>query len=256
MNENFESDKPSFELSESGRELVARVERLALNEFELTELLLVWRGLKQATEVDFVLRQWEGDETPPPINTEKIETQRTAILGVLRDLNLAWVTGAGKVDQSLLTPEERNQGVTAPAREYQRMYVGKTADDLERLRGAEIEVEADTPMYWDTWERHQRTLGELYGFPKTAVEAYIQEFRGEASEAKSAEERGNKFSQLTRDLPAEVRNQDFTAFAFYRTSKEHWQTELETAKQWAEELQKVSPKLFEKIVSDYRNDPW
>lgn len=80
--------------------------------------------------------------------------------------------------------------------------------------------------------------GELYGFPRTAVEAY-------------ARDKQSVFSRRT--LPLEVQNQDYVFLAQFALSRDHWKEELETPKKWAEALAKHVPYLWQEFVAEQRD---
>lgn len=83
---------------------------------------------------------------------------------------------------------------------------------------------------------HQKELGIIYGFPATAVEAFAEKKKG----------------IFFKDLPEEIKNQDFAAFHGFRLSKDHWREELETNKKWAEVIKEIAPDLYYKLVSEYQ----
>lgn len=79
--------------------------------------------------------------------------------------------------------------------------------------------------------------GELYGFPTTAVEAYVND-------------KQSVFSRRT--LPLDVRDQDYVFLAQFALSRDHWREELETPKKWAEALAKNVPVLWQEFVVERR----
>lgn len=50
------------------------------------------------------------------------------------------------------------------------------------------------------------------------------------------------------------RGQDSMAFLQFKLSRGNWKTELEIAKDWANEIQKIFPQLYARIVERYKRN--
>jgi hypothetical protein len=83
----------------------------------------------------------------------------------------------------------------------------------------------------------------MSGFPDSAIRAYRRWLYGDR--------KGNDLIIDQRELPEEIQEQNFIAFAQYRLSRENWQEELKTAKRWAEEIERIDPALYERMAADY-----
>lgn len=79
--------------------------------------------------------------------------------------------------------------------------------------------------------------GKLYGFPPTAVEAYVKD-------------KQSVFSR--RNLPVDVENEDYVFLAQFALSKDNWRQELETPKKWAAALAQYVPDLWQEFVAKWR----
>lgn len=79
--------------------------------------------------------------------------------------------------------------------------------------------------------------GELYGFPPTAVQAYVDN-----------EENG--FGG--RDLPPELGDPDYAFITRFKLSSNNWREELETPKKWAAALAQHVPNLWQEFVAQQR----
>lgn len=89
--------------------------------------------------------------------------------------------------------------------------------------------------------------GTIYGFPKSAVDAYARSMRGEPIKIICLEE-----------LPEEVQNADFAPFCQFAFS-ENWQEELAIPKRWSEIAKQYAPELhaeflraWEQIQSEHK----
>jgi hypothetical protein len=86
----------------------------------------------------------------------------------------------------------------------------------------------------DVNKQNHKRVGELLGFPKTAVESF------EKNETLASEE---------LDLPPEVKYDEALDFAPFTMSREHWQEEYPVIKQWAEHLKETSPEVYQRLTS-------
>ncbi len=86
--------------------------------------------------------------------------------------------------------------------------------------------------------KDKRKFGELYGFPSTAIDAFVRAENGEPVRLLALE-----------DLPSEIQNAEYAGFARFCFS-ENWQQELEVPKRWNAILKKYAPALHEKFVRE------
>lgn len=203
------------------RSIAQRLEALPVRRMyrhNLADVLLVWRGLKPATDV-VIGREWEVGAAGQGLDADELYGAKAA----MEQAGLAVVEGedeSGTMDDG--------EGRPRYAYAQRRCFVAREPQIAERLKRAHDEGD-------------ERTFGELVGFPPTAVDAYVGSEQG----------RGGKLLDPV-DLPAVVRESESMAFAQYRLSKEHWREEIGTARRWAEEVKRVSPHLYAEIVRDYR----
>ncbi len=88
-------------------------------------------------------------------------------------------------------------------------------------------------------------IGNLLGFPETAVRAY--------SECSFHEFKKMKMLLLNaNELPSEVCRADFMAFCNFRLSRANWRAELETVKGWAGKIREFSPRIYQSVVERFR----
>lgn len=84
-----------------------------------------------------------------------------------------------------------------------------------------------------------RYLGEMSGFPKTAIDAFLK------GEEALIEDTDPEFSKAT-----EV--SDALAFVHFRLSKEHWREELVAVKKMTDEIKEGFPEVYTAIVDEKR----
>lgn len=217
-------------LSEMETELVERLERLPMGDSSKFDILLVWRGDKLATDARVILAPWNKGEKRPDITGEEKEKILDEAKSTFQAMGLSFVEGAEE-------DHDPETGWLSGGIEKE-FYISPDRDNAEKLQ-----------KNWQENDevKNSREIGKFYGFPPTAIEAYGQFFE-------QGFRKGFKNREMTieqEELPTEIQDQDFMAFAQFRLSKENWSEELETAKRWAEEIQNVDPALYERIVGQY-----
>lgn len=228
-------------LNEREKELARNIEGCqGISAEDKGVLILAWRGLKPATELEVGTKQWYEGEKIPQTTKEEEDALDREVEELLAPLHLAVAKGERIITKPTLTEQERKEGIRAVNQESKFFYVGARKEDVQRL--AEIlEAPARDDDKADAGE-----IGRLYGFPESAVVAYEQFVRS-----------GSEEMLIDRsELPEDLLKQDVMAFAQFVLSKAHWREELETAKRWAEEVKRVSPSIYDSIVRAYRRDRW
>ena len=89
--------------------------------------------------------------------------------------------------------------------------------------------------------KNSERIGLMFGIPLTAAHAYAQ---------------GPQFLIRDEDIPLKIRSQDYMAFSKFWFSREHWQDELATVKNWAEQIRNIDPKLYERLVDYHKVLPF
>ncbi|HVQ44104.1 MAG TPA: hypothetical protein VMT30_04025 [Candidatus Saccharimonadia bacterium] len=207
---------------------IERIEQARLFPKEKVDLLLVALGEKPATLHRLSSPAWAPGETQQGVPEDEFQAYMTA----------AEATG--------LAVEVGPDHVVNPAAEY--------------IRGTDGEVVyRQNPSYWDarvaggeqeTWRtifvaRDQptlefikaadaandaRALGQAYGFPETATDAYLA---GHIEHA----------SAVGESDPAVL------AFAAYGLSPEHGAEELAVARRWADAVRQASPRIADELIN-------
>jgi hypothetical protein len=182
------------------------------------DLLLVWSGVKPATSITLG-RLWSIDQKKEDLTEKEIEKARR----VFKNAGLAFVEGR-KVRRSI----RNEKGFVSYQYVAKKFFVAKNIILAKRLMKAENTDD-------------DKTIGQLAGFPKTAVKAYLK-----------SKKISNVLTIKRSELPAAVKNRNYLAFATFYFSKNHWQEELKTPKKWAETIKNLDPQLYEKTVRNYK----
>jgi hypothetical protein len=120
-------------------------------------------------------------------------------------------------------------------------YIGRTEELAKQLKSA-----------WDTLD--DQKIGSLSGYPPSAIEAYI---KMEVSLGGSEEEVAQLLRELfiaRHELPEDIRKEDYLTFESFRLSRTNFRDELETVKRWAEEIKRLDPSLYQRVVEWDRNN--
>lgn len=212
------------ELTEREAEIVKELERLPIRPMyfhNIVDVLLAWRGLKPATDV-VLGREWASNEEAKILTEADVENAKR----ILGSAGLSVVEGAGESGEIEGEDDEGRPVALRPLYRYDQkvLFISRAREIAEKLKQAHEQDDS-------------RTFGELSGFPATAIEAYVRAEQGAADELMDTEE-----------LPKKIKDKDVAAFTEFRLSKKHWREEIKTAQRWAEEIQRISPRVYEKIV--------
>lgn len=232
---NYHPDNKSENLTEREIKAVQEVEHFPASLGDKVDLVLVWRGLKQVTEFDIPFKRWDIEkEKEPQISEQERDAIGERVTSLADVLDLEVVGGKPFYPRSI---EEKGKTIPVSGVEDLRFFIGRNREVTALLAELSSQKNVDAE------------LGRLYGIPKTALEAFVEyDQQGGLGSGKE-----DLFFKDEETLPVEVREQEFMAFMEFQLSKDNWQDELETAKHWAEEIKKVSPKLYNEKVEKYRN---
>ncbi len=207
-------------------ELVEKVENFYKRDAEIVgaslvaekiELLLVLLGEKPVGTLEIY-----GDYKKA--GSKKYEKDREAILlsevdkakNLLDEIGLHYVISGN--DMQKITDSD---GRVIVSQDSITLYVARDEEKLVNISG--------TISHEDS--------GRLFGFPETAIEAFLDK----------------KEKMPREELPDEVRNSECYPFLQFVVSRENWPQEIKTAERWAEVIKVNSPKLFEELRSGWPN---
>jgi hypothetical protein len=204
--------KPLTELTPQEKKIVRAIENLPISDNDKNDLILVWRGLKPATDLH-------------------LDDPKNALI---------WWWTKRKIDRVLDQMQMHHDDVF-----YEKHSARSIA--LSPNRSTFNIMMSEKKRYMDYLEnqKHNPDLqyridyekaGMFYGFPETAVKAFVEDHLADASQETSESNRMKR-----EDLPEEIRK--VTWFAY---SKDNWEEEAKTSVRWAKEIAMVNPKLHEK----------
>lgn len=210
---NFES-----RITPEEEKVLEEIEKLGLNREAKEYTMLVWKEMKPAAQ--FSLNHFTSrEERDNPTAYENVE-KLFDMLGIQHMRTTSETSGS-----------TREGGNLVPCIFYKNSYlIAKQENDLLYLAehlGKEESVE------------ETRKLGKILGYPETATEAWLANDRSKTILHEAVEE-------------PELLTQDYMAFRKFRLSKEHWKEEIQTLQKWADEIKRLDPVLYEKIVADYQ----
>lgn len=187
---------------ENEKELVAKIEAIKTTDDTKADIVLLWKDLKKASDIIIT-----GD-------SEMTEAEREVTCREAEDLF-------------------KKLGLS---------YVKNNREMVAALGIAEYIVsknQTDMLLYQKAWNQdgdtEAKTLGNLLGFPDTAIEAY---------------QAGEVLDESM--LPEDVVSLDTRAFLWYKLSKDHWQEEIKTAEKWARQIQKTDSQLYTRLIERYK----
>lgn len=235
--EKFNKENAKEQISPKEKELTHEIEQLPLLTEDKINLLLVWRGLKPATDINFIFKEWAPGSPEPVLSPKRKKIRIEEMLQLLGKIGLSAVAEKEiRSEPEFEDDKEKNIRIEINGTESQRVFISSNIETAEELA-----------KNWPNSPSHieSENLGRLFGFPQTTTEAYIKYEKG-------GYQKENEFVLEKNELPQEIKNKDYIAFARFKLSKENWQEELEIAKKWAAEIQKLSPNLYTEIVRNWK----
>jgi hypothetical protein len=192
------------------------------------DLILTCKGLKLATEI-ILGKLWEEGDDPLTFTEEEIILAKRKIEEI--GLSVLELPKEDGVIEGVIEGREKGETEFSVKYRYKQrwLYVAQDEEIAKKLRKAYE-------------EKDDKTLGELFGYPESAVRAYLE--TGEKS-----------FTLINvEELPEEVKSQDFMAFAHFgfKLSRENWREEIKTAKKWADVVRETDSEVYKEMVMTYR----
>lgn len=207
------------ELSLEEKSIVERIEKMDADDHSKALLILTWKGLKPVSEFDF--KHYDVADDPARLE------HRREMEALVADMGLY----AHREEDKLDGQRYDKKGEATPVIFYRDSYaVAKNKEDLKYF-----------VVHFGKEENYETTkrLGEILGYPETAIEAW------------NTTDRSSTLLKTKIENP-ELYARDEMAFAKFRLSKEHWVKEFETIKNWANEIKHIDPNLYERIVENRR----
>ena len=99
-----------------------------------------------------------------------------------------------------------------------------------------------------------KKIGEMSGFPQTAIDAYDAFSNPELSQAERDESRNLIYSEAEKIEKLKNEPEVIPFATLFYMSKAHFDSEVETARKWAKEINAASPILLNMFISEYKSE--
>lgn len=239
-------EKRITELKEVGKEEKAGIEiiqNLPLSVRDRVELLMCFFGEKQATT--FIHRQIQVHPEVSEKFTELLRKREEIIKKYLNKLNLVY-----EIKDNW---EEVSSG--GEPKSYCLFHISKNRENLRKLvESWDREInESSTP---NKRAEAGKQIGLLYGYPQTAVEAWVKRVREVGRRPPLGESWDNPYALKREEIshlpeiPEEKREEieNITKFANFNFSREHWQEELNELSKITGKIRDKAPELYEEFL--------
>jgi len=209
------------------REQIEMIEDMSIEPFEKMELILVRKGLKVVTDIELTSDVWKiQKENPKQINRAKLK----GIEKSLKEAGYCYKTGGPEIEEIVFIKEgipEEKIGPEHESIEEKREKITITVAENQEILDKYLEI---------VKSGSDEDKGRAYGFPESAIKAFLK------SDVNNSGLIGRK------DLPEEIRKQEWSLFASFMMSEDKWREELETVKEWAETVNRISPKIYREYI--------
>lgn len=197
------------------------IQKMVLPIEKKMEIVLLLTQKKPATELQFWSETWLDGQ-------EEKDVDRAQLQKLLDDFRLLNLNFRIELDELNEVTERDDEGKeTVKQRRILEVFVAKKEEDIVRMEKARNEGDHDA-------------IGEMYGFPASAREAFNDLSKG----------------FFRADLPVEIKEKEWYPYiTFGVLSNDNWQEELETAKSWMESVKQFDPELHQNYI-DWARSEW
>lgn len=208
------------------KEQIETIEDLSIEPFEKVELILVRKRFKMTTDIELTGDVWKiQEENPKQVDKVKLKKVEES----LKEAGYVYKSNDPEIEEIISIKEGVPEEEIRPEHE-------SIEEKREKIIITVAEDQKDLDKYLEIIKSgSDEDMGEVYGFPKSAIEAYLKR-----------EDNNGLIGR--KDLPEEIRKQEWSLFASFMMSKDKWRKELEVVKEWAETVNKVSPKIYREYV--------
>lgn len=203
--ENLDS-RNKFELD---RERIEGIENALIDIQDKIDMILILKDLKPASDISLYSEEWLEGEEEKEINSKKIEE----IKSLLKKNGLLYEPFEEKTIDWYVDKDGQK------VRKEKKFIIAKNEENLNLIKKA-LET-GDEELF-----------GRAYGFPQSAIEAYL----------------GKRKIIDSNKLSGKIKQQDALAFSKFKLSKDNWQEELKKAKEWADAIKETSPKIYNEFM--------
>jgi len=198
------------------KENIERLERLPLIPPHKMELILTYLGEMPVSSIGFVFENKD-------VYKKEIKNKISEI-SVLKKI-------LPRIGLKFKISEYVNQ--TYPQVE---LSFGKNEKDLKRLEKA-------------TQGQNHKKMGRLFGFPESAIQAYVREKQQHKKEGELTLNAEELLKGLPEEEKGDLLKEGVLNFLNFRVSKDNWKKELETVRRWQKTIKEKAPKSYQEIIS-------
>ncbi len=219
--------KPEFfsplEEKEGKREIIEEIENIPLPPDQKMELFLAFIGEKPVSSLGIL---YESDKARPGEREEFIRKKnqieqclkKTGLYFEIEERREVEATGVERLKLDFLVAREK-----------------KAIDELKEAQEKQDYV----------------TMGRLFGYPETAVQAFKKGMETERMEDFVIVNEKEWFETLPEEEKKPLSQEGVLDFLIFRLSKEHWREELEVLRKWQRQIQTQAPKLYREIMGRF-----
>lgn len=207
------------------KEEVETIENLSISIFEKMDLLLTKIGYKKICDVKIVTEVWYEGEVEKSLDYDKVEEIKNKIKELGMEIDIS-------EEKEEITTEYEDDDVNED-NAHLKTGINKTNKYLD-ISIAKNKTARDEYVEALRSQDHFK-MGESFGFPKTAISAFLDESKAIRRE----------------NLPEQIKNDDVYYFITFRVlSKDHWQDEVNLVRKWQKAVKKNSPKIYEEYLKE------
>jgi len=225
------SSKENFKIESNRDKEKVDIEQIENLDFLVTQdrmiLILTYLGEKPVTKIEL-----SYIEQHPYTDLNEIILKREKLERLLKKLGLKF-----KIIKRIIVNENGFEEITF------EFLISRDKKKIEELEKAINENDG-------------RKMGELYGYPKTAVDAYVKSMRILKEKRKdkrdilleSIFDRKKWFDSLFEEERSKLIKERVLNFQTFTFSKKHWREELDVVRRWQSIIREKVPRLYQEII--------
>jgi len=221
-NPKFNSEKQNnFDLEniregEITPEEIERIEKSKMTIDDKINLLLIKGGLKPSSEILLVIKTQHDEGLTEHMNEEEVQEA----LSIIQESGLSYRFNDREIVREPYRTEKEPEIQRFYRREQMSILIGRSPKELGFLERA-LESKSD------------EMLGKAFGFPPTAVEAFV----------------GKRKPLNRHSLALEIQHGDGILFSSPTLSQDSWQEEIKYGQQRGKFIKKISSQLYNEMRS-------
>lgn len=221
------SNIEATELTEQERIFIKELEKSnTLADTHKIDLLLAWRKRKPISIIEFMIPSSVGKDKTQREETERRKSEVKNTYALIRSMGLT----VEMQEPYILTHDDDEKT-------YHHFPITVASSKSKAQRFTTLLSKKEDSMAI-------KAQGIMLGYPATASAAYAA--------WRENPELENELVLDKQVLPSEIRGQEYMAFLQFRLSRDHWEQELETVKQWADTIRSISPTLYAATIKHYK----